>query len=155
MRVSTKRVLLTLSFLAFSGVPSPLMIAASAGELDAPSTAALAKTQALLQTPAEREKVVNETGAAQTVDAEVKAMAGNPANTENIYKLSSDIFADLVKQTNGDPMKMQQILMDAKNDPKAFYEHLSEKNRNSLHDIAGKISDSPAIRKPATNPSAE
>jgi hypothetical protein len=153
MTVSSKWVLFAVA-LTIAIVPGASgLIMAVAGELDAASTAALGQTQVLLQTPAEREKVVNQTAAAQTADAEAKALAGNPANTEDIYKISSDIFADLVKQANGDPQKMQQMLIDAKNDPKGFYERLSEKNRRSIHEISGKISDSPAIVKPATNPS--
>lgn len=117
-----------------------------AEELDSASTEALSKTQKLLTTPNLRDKAIHESAAAQTVDAQVRALAGNEANTEQIYGLSNEIFADLVKETGGDPVKMQEILSRAKDDPKTFYDHLSEKNRKALHDTSLEIS-----RQPTTN----
>jgi hypothetical protein len=111
--------------------------------LDAASSEALAKTQDLLKTPALRDAAIQKSQGAQLVDTQVKSLGGNSANVDSIYGLSSDIFEDLVKESHGDPLKMQELLSKAKDDPKGFAEHLSDKNKRALRDVAGKIGGAP------------
>jgi hypothetical protein len=122
------------------------------GSLDSASTDALSKTQQMLQDPTLRSKVVGDSATAQTVDSQVKSLAGNPQATEDIYKLSGAVLEDLVKETGGDPIKMMQIVTQAQSDPKGFISHLSEKNREAIHSVAGQIDSAPTTRQPATTP---
>lgn len=121
------------------------------GALDPASTEALSKTQNLMTNPDLRNAAISKSPDAQLVDTQVQALGGNAANAESIYGLSSAVFEDIVKKTQGDPVKLQELLKQAKDNPKAFADQLSEKNKAALQDIAGKISDSPTT---ARNPAA-
>jgi hypothetical protein len=118
-----------------------------AEELDSASTEALLKTQQLLQSPALRDKAIGESANAGMIDSQVKSLAGNAANTEAIYSLSSDVMAEIVKETHGDPAEMQKLLAKAKDNPKEFFEHLSEKSRAAIQAVSKKVSDSPAMQR--------
>lgn len=117
-------------------------------ELDAASTEALQKTQDLLKNPNARKDAISKNPNAQMVDQQVKALGGTDSNTEELYGLSSDVFEDVVKMTNGDAEQMQQLLIKAKNDPKAFYESLSDKNKAQFQEVSRKISNSPTMQQP-------
>lgn len=132
------------TLLAQAGGEAPASASAEDG-LDAASIEALTKTQELLTTPALRDGAVQKNQGAQLVDTQVKSLGGNSANVDSIYGLSSDIFEDLVKETHGDPVKLQEFLTRAKDDPKGFAEHLSEKNKRALRDVAGKIGGAPTL----------
>ena len=132
-----------------------LLIALSSGavcfaqELDAASKEALAKTQQLLTTPAEREAAISKSPGGQIADGQIKALAGTQANTDEIYKITSDIFASMVAETGGDPVKMQALMDKAKNDPKGFADHMNAKDRKAIEDVSHKISVAPNVRQPA------
>jgi len=117
--------------------------------LDAASTDALAKTQQMLQDPEMRNKVVGDSASAQTVDSQVKSLAGNPQATDEIYKISGQVLEDLVKETGGDPLKMMQIMNQAQSDPKGFLSHISQQNKDAIHSVAGQIDSAPTTRQPA------
>ena len=106
----------------------------------------------LLQSDMGRQEAIGKSADAQAADAQVKAIAGNPANTDAIYQLSSEVFSKLVEQTGGDPEKMQAILTQAKDNPKAFYErYFSAQEKTKLQDLSGKISPAPAPAPAASN----
>lgn len=113
------------------------MQAAEAGR-DATSSEALEKTQALLKNPALREQALKADPHARAADSQARALEGNGIPANAIYDLSSEIFEDLVKEANGDPLKMQEILQQAQKDPKGFAERMSEKNKRKLRDLSGK-----------------
>ncbi len=120
---------------AFAGDP--------AASLDPASAEALLKTQSLLTTPEQRDKAVRQSPDAQLVDSQVHALGGSSANVDDIYGLASDVFDDLVKQTGGDPEKMQALLKQARDDPKGFAERMSDRNQRRLREISGRISGAP------------
>src|SRR5947208_765057 len=101
-------------------------------DLDPASTEALKKTQELLQTTELRDKAVAESSNAQFIDAQVRSLVGNGANKEQIYQISSQILAELVKSTGGDASKMSQILIHGKNNPKEFLESLSPESQKAI-----------------------
>lgn len=115
------------------------------GALDPASTEALQKTMNLLQSDAVRQEAITKSPDAQAADAQVKAIGGNQANTEAIYQLSSEVFEQLVQQTGGDPVKMQAIIQQAKDNPKAFYEkYFSAQDKAKLQNLSVKISPAPS-----------
>jgi hypothetical protein len=129
-----------------------LALSASGDELDSSSTEALTKTQALLQNPSLRDKAVSASPSAQTVDAQVKALAGNPQNADEIYKISGKVLEDLAKETGGDPAKMLQIVTQAQGDPSTLMNHLSDDSKNSIHSVSTQIDNAPTTRAPAGTP---
>lgn len=136
-----------LGVLLFCGLGLQLSVA-RAGDTDAASAGALLQTQQLLQNSDQRDKAVSENPMAQTVDGQVKALAGNPQVTDEIYKLSGQILEDLVKETGGDPVKMMQIMSQAQSDPKALSGHLNDKDKAALRDIASQIEAAPTMKQP-------
>jgi hypothetical protein len=132
---------------------APVSAPAPAPHLDDASTSALLLTQKMLQDPGLRNKAIGESSSAQTVDAQVKSLTGNPQATEELYKISGQVLEDLVKETGGDPVKMMQIMNQATSDPKGFFaNHISEANKASIHDMSTQIENSPTTRLPATTP---
>ena len=112
---------------------------------------ALANTQQLLTTPALRDAAIAKSPGGQIADRQVQSLAGNQQNTDEMYKISSDIFAGMVAETGGDPVKMQALMDKAKNDPKWFAEHLNAKDRQSIEAMSHKISTAPTTRLPAAS----
>jgi hypothetical protein len=148
------KVLGVIVVLSCFGMQTPLARAGDTGgaSLDAASTDALAKTQQMLQDPEMRNKVVGDSASAQTVDSQVKSLAGNPQATDEIYKISGQVLEDLVKETGGDPVKMMQIMNQAQSDPKGFLSHISQQNKDAIHSVATQIDSAPTTRQPATAP---
>jgi hypothetical protein len=112
--------------------------------LDPASADALQKTLQDLQTGSDRDAIANKDPQAQAVNAQVQALAGNSANMDAIYGLSADVFEKIVKDTGGDVNKLQEIMNQAKMNPKAFYEkYFTAQEKAKLHELSGKISNSP------------
>lgn len=107
-----------------------------AQELDPASMEALTKTQDLLKNPAIRQQAIQGDAAAQAADAQVRALAGRGIAPDQVYELSNDVMADLVKQTGGDPAKMQAIVERAKADPASLKQYLSEPSREKIRQLA-------------------
>ena len=117
--------------------------------LDSASSEALAKTRQLLENPALRDQEIHDSPNAQLVDGQVKSLTGNNANREEMYKISGKVLEDLAKASGGDAQKMNQLTLQGKDDPKKFYEGLSPESRKAIHDLAGKITNSPTtVRSP-------
>jgi predicted secreted protein len=117
----------------------------TADQLDPASTEALQKIMNLLQSDTGRQDAVQKSPDAQAVDAQVKSLGGNPQNTDAIYQLSSEVFSKILEQTGGDVTKMQAIMRQAQENPKAFYDkYFSTQDKAKVEQIAGKISQSPS-----------
>lgn len=116
---------------------------------------ALQQTQSMLQSPTDRAKAIQGNASAQAADDQAHALGGSAAGTEAIYSLTSDILADLARQANGDPVKMQELLQQAMANPEAFAANLSDRNKAQLRAIAGKMATpapAPALAPPAKSP---
>jgi hypothetical protein len=111
--------------------------------LDPASAKALEQTQALLKNRALREQAIKADPNSRAADIQAHALEGSGVSGEAIYGLSSEIFEDLVKQADGDPIKMQEILQQAQKDPKGFAERMSEKNKKAIRDLSGKAMVAP------------
>lgn len=83
---------------------------------------ALKQTQELLKDSAQRAAAVRRDPKAQEMDKKVEALAGSPENKAEIYDISAQVMGKITTEANGDPVKMQQIMLEAQKNPKAFYE---------------------------------
>ena len=97
---------------------------------------ALQQTQQQLRDKNEREKAVNENEKTKAADAYIDQVG---INKDETYDLTADIMADLVKQTEGDPKKLQELMEQAKRDPAAFARSLSPENQRKIQDLAKPI----------------
>ncbi|MBL6986839.1 MAG: hypothetical protein ISR72_07345 [Methylobacter sp.] len=53
------------------------------------------------------------------------AVGGNAENMQELYNISADIMPLLLQQADGDPAKMQAIMLKAQTDPEGFLNSLS------------------------------
>jgi hypothetical protein len=87
---------------------------------------ALAKAQAILKDRAAREELFKHDTKAREADAFATAVAGGDESTKDqMYAISADIMAQLVKDGNQDPAKMQEMMKKALENPQAFKKSLS------------------------------
>lgn len=109
-------------------------------DLDSSQKEGLKKTQDLLTNSKERDKALANDPKAKDIDAKAGALAGSSANKEEMYSISSELIEKIVKQTDGDPAKMQQLLNEAQKDPKAFYEkYFDDGQKSRVRNLATKI----------------
>jgi hypothetical protein len=109
--------------------------------LDPASADALATTLRMLADPASRGKIIAGDPAAAEVDRQVQGMAGSPALVQEVYGLAADVFADLTRNSNGDPRAMSEALDRAKSDPAGFAAMLRPETLERLRALSVKISD--------------
>ena len=112
-----------------------------AGEPEPARLQALEQTKALLKTPEARQKAIAESPGSQLVGGQVRSLAGDVKTEDAIYGASAGIFDGLFHQTDGDPIRMKEILQKAKDDPKAFYESLGPEERRQIEGISRQIVD--------------
>jgi hypothetical protein len=110
-----------------------------AEQLDQYSQEALTKTMDLLRSNEQRQEEINKSDKAKAVDAQVKALAGTPQNTQKIYELSAEIMKNLVESTKGDTDKMMQIIQQAEKNPSAFADTFTPEQKRMLNELAKEI----------------
>src|SRR5258707_6496684 len=84
---------------------------------DPASADALATTLRMLADPAARGRIIATDPTAAEVDRQVQGMAGSSALVQEVYGLAAEVFADLTRNSNGDPPAMSEALDRAKSDP--------------------------------------
>jgi hypothetical protein len=99
---------------------------------------ALENAQKALTDPKERREVMNSSPQAQMADNKVKDLLGGPENTDELYKLASDVLADLSKKANGDPEQLKKLLLEANQDPEKFYGTLGSTQKDKISDLSKK-----------------
>lgn len=109
-----------------------------AQDMDASSEMALQQTQQLLENPNVRNEAIRKSDSAQAADAKLREVAGSEANTQEMYMLASQIFANMAKDSGGDPAKMQEMVQRAMSNPEAFANSLTPEQRAQLKDLAAK-----------------
>jgi hypothetical protein len=109
--------------------------------LDPAAADALAATLRMLADPASRGKIVASDPTAAEVDRQVQGMAGSSALAQEVYGLAADVFADLARNSNGDPRLMSEALDRAKSDPAGFAAMLRPETLERLRVLSTKISD--------------
>jgi len=135
-----------LTLVALFGLPPA---AAAADESDPANDAALAKTQALLRDPAQREAAAKHDPAAREADAKARATGNSEADTQALYELSADVLATLTELSGGDAEKMMKILEEAKSHPEKFAESFTPAQREKLAQLARQIEESGAKKSGA------
>jgi hypothetical protein len=134
--------------LAATGVTTLLLLALTASALPAqvldPAAAeALAATLRMLADPAARAGVLATDPAAASIDKQVQGMAGSSALAQEVYGIAAEVFADLARNSGGDPRRMSEALERVKSDPAGFAAMLRPETLERLRALSTKISDAP------------
>jgi hypothetical protein len=65
-----------------------------------------------------------------------ESVGGNSANNQALYNIAAEIVPILVQQSDGDPAKMQTILMKAETDPESFVNSLPLEIQEKIKNVA-------------------
>ncbi|HEY3190694.1 MAG TPA: hypothetical protein VGJ70_24595 [Solirubrobacteraceae bacterium] len=114
---------------------------AMAQPLDAASAEALAATLRMLQDPSLRAAAIAATPQATAVDQQIRAIAGSPALTEELYALAAQVMSELTRGSGGDVTRMTDALERGKTDPAGFAAMLSPATLQRLQELSTKIAD--------------
>jgi hypothetical protein len=114
----------------------------AAQTLDPASAQALATTLRMLADPAARGEILATDPAAAAVDKQVQSLAGSSALAQEVYGIAAEVFADLARNSGGDPRQLSEALARAKSDPAGFAAMLRPETLERLRALATKISDS-------------
>ena len=145
------RLLLTfpvmLKRLAVAGIVSLLLLvlmatAAHSQALDPAAASAPAAPRRMSADPAQRGQTIATDPAAAAIDKQVQGVAGS-ALAQEVYGLAADVFADLARNSGGDPKRMVDALEQAKSDPAGFAAMLRPETLQKLSELSTKISDTP------------
>ena len=128
---------LLLSLLA----PCAELLAGRGPDFDPASADALATTLRMLADPATRGRIIASDPSAAEIDRQVQGMAGSSALVQEVYGLAAEVFADLTRNSNGDPRAMSAALDRAKSDPAGFAAMLRPETLERLRALSIKISD--------------
>lgn len=130
---------------ATAGLATLLLLALTATSthpqtLDPESANALASTLRMLADPASRGQIIATDPTAAEIDKQVQGMAGS-ALAQEVYGLAAEVFADLARNSGGDPKRMNDALERAKSDPAGFAAMLRPETLQRLRELSTKISD--------------
>jgi hypothetical protein len=114
---------------------------AAAQPLDSISQDALNKTLQILLDPTARSGELGKNSQGAALDAQVRALAGSDALTQELYAVAGQVLTELVQNSGGDTQKMLQAVERAKTDPAGFAAMLSPATQQRLRDLSVKISD--------------
>ncbi len=99
----------------------------------------VAEAQAFLKNEQRREELFKKDEKAKEADTFAgQAVGGDKASKEELYSISADIMAQLVKEGKQDPAKMQEILKKALVNPEAFTKSLSPEIQARIKAVADK-----------------
>lgn len=119
-------------------ISSPTFAQDNQPKLDEASAKALSQTTQMIQDPKQREAELVHNPQAKAVDEQIKSFTnGDAAKQEQIYKIASDAFEKIVAEANGDPEKIQALLIEAQKNPEAFgQKNLTDEQKKLLRDLA-------------------
>jgi hypothetical protein len=140
--------MLSLLVTLWLSVSSHGLLADQTKQLDAASLEAVQKTQQLMTNPEERKKATQENAETSYAAQQISSLAGSAENEQDIYELASEIFGDLAKEANGDPLKIMEMLEQAKKDPNAFGKKLTPAQREKLKALSTKALNPAGGKKP-------
>ncbi len=101
---------------------------------------ALNQAQQVLRSPSERQDVISRDQKAQQADQFATQAVGNdPALKNEMYNLSADVLNHVMKMSQGDPAKAQELLMNAMKDPKKFMNSLPAAEQDKVREIANSV----------------
>lgn len=107
--------------------------------LDGNSQAALEDTKDLLRNKDRRAEYFKENPQAKSAETKLQAISDNPEHMNEVYDISADVMDSIVKETGGDVGKMQEILMKAVQNPKAFHHRMTPAQKARIRALAGEI----------------
>jgi hypothetical protein len=108
--------------------------------LDADQQKGLDQTVNLLKSPQDRQKAIEHSDAAKDVDNKTSALAGSKKNKDEIYGISANVFEKVVKESNGDPEKMQRLMNEATANPEAFFnKYFGDGDKAKVRELATQI----------------
>ena len=120
-----------------------------AEDLDKASKEALDQTVDLLNDPQKIEEAKKSDPKAKQADKTLDSLGFSASEKSEVYGLSSQIFEQIVKEANGDPAKMQKILMDAMKDPEAFAKKWTPEQKAKLKKLTSDAEKSgKKVKKP-------
>jgi len=99
---------------------------------------ALEETQAVLTTPQLRTQAATTPEAKAALDS-VSQLTGTPENEQALFNVASQIFGNLTKDAQGDPDKLEKILLEAQKNPESFFNKLTPQQQNEIQGLAKKI----------------
>jgi hypothetical protein len=111
----------------------------------------VAEAQAILTSRLEREKIMKTDKKAKSADDFAdRAVGGNQADKDELYNISAEAIAHLVKTNGGDADKMQEHMLKAIQNPEAFKKSLPVSIQNKMNAVVNRVeSRSPAsVSKP-------
>jgi hypothetical protein len=108
-------------------------------ELDKYNQEALKKTQDFLKNKSEREAFINKSPDAQPYAQKMNDMGMNESQKNKTFNISADVFAELVKENNGDAAAVQKMLLNAQQNPEAFYNSLSPENKKMIESLGSEM----------------
>lgn len=114
------------------------------GNLDKESAEALSQTKALLNDTAFQNGYMADPKAQEAHQKVKEITGGNQRQTQEMYSISAESFDAVVRQANGDPAKIQEILGKAQADPKGFLQSLPPEQRERIRALASEIEKKPA-----------
>lgn len=110
---------------------------------------ALQQTQNLLKNSEARKGAINtEPAKAADKTAEITAL-GDPAAKNEVYNIAADLMPWLVEQSQGDPLKMMQLIQEAQKNPQAFLQRMPASERQKIKNLSGFIEQKKNSRQPA------
>jgi hypothetical protein len=129
-------------FFALFFAPTSIVVHCSfADELDEFSNQALLETQHILVDQKSRQNAIAQSAASHQADSQVRSIAGNPQNVQQMYQISSDVFGDIVKKSQGNPAQVEETVDDLKSNPQNLYQNISENSRLKIKELSEKISN--------------
>jgi hypothetical protein len=128
-----------------------LLSSGPAFALDASDAEALASTQQLLGNQnAMLDVAKHDPGAKGALDQISQITNGDPSKTAEMNAISSSVFADIVKNSNGDSVAVQEKLQLALKDPGAFIKTLTPEQQARLNGLATQVAKQNENRDPAS-----
>lgn len=96
------------------------------------------KTQQLLRTKSERDKIIPETSDAQKADGRVKALAPDEKTQQEYYELAADIMNNYREEKDEEAMK--KSVEQGGRDPSAFLNGLTPEQKAKVKALSEKLS---------------
>jgi hypothetical protein len=113
--------------------------------MDSASASALQDTMKDLNSPTNREGIIEKDPRAQAADQQLKSVAGgNPATAEAMYGLSGEVFDQIAKDSGGNVEQMNAIMKAAQANPAEFYQkYFNAESKGKVQELSRKISSEP------------
>lgn len=105
-----------------------------------PEIDALLETQKLMRDPKRLQKEALTNKNAIKADEMAQLMTlNNPELKKELYGISAELLPWVVQLSGGDPVKMQELLLESQKNPTAFYKRIPATAREKIKSLANKI----------------